>query len=300
MAAYTAMCWVVVSLLISPQRVPHDWSPQSTGLPAVEDITFHSYTDSIALRGWLVPSTGDAAVILAHGWSTSAGHCSHRDLVGPYVRAGFHVLAFDLRGHGRSGGAHGGLGVLDRGDLRSAIEMLKSRGVQPGRIGVHGQSYGAIVATLAAVEIDEIGAIIADGGPARLTDALGFELNRVTGLPAGSAALLLPGMRCLGILLYGLDTSDASLVDAIAQVSPRPVLLIYGTEDPVIPFERALQVRAAAGPAAEFWKMQGSAHTQGTRMVPDCDTRSPWLAEYVGRTVGFMRQHLQGSLAPGE
>ena len=280
-ALYLAICWATVALLITPQRMSHEWDPAENGLAHVEEVSFTSRSDGIVLRGWLVPSSGSAAVILTHGLHTNAWHCSQRDLVRRYIEVGFHVLTFDLRSHGLSGGTHAGLGVLDRGDILAAMDLLVARGVQPGQIGIHGQSYGAAVAVLAAADIEAIGAIIADSGYSSVPDAVGDELTRQTGLPAGLAVVLMPGMRLLCILLHGIDLHDSAPAGAVGRIEPRPVLIIHGTEDTFIPFEQGQRIFAAAGPSTRLWAMRGSGHTpraeNDDRRTPPTVVRLQWV-----------------------
>lgn len=292
LALYFGTCWTIVAILITPERKPHERTPTEIGFTAVQELSFESKTDGVLLRGWLVPSDGDTAVILAHGIHSNAWDCGQPDLVRAYVQAGFHVLLFDLRGHGVSGGNHAGLGLLERGDVRAATEILLKKGVEPGHIGIHGTSYGAGTALLAAAEIEAIGAVIADSSFSSIGDAIGGELTRQTGLPAALAGILMPGLRLLAFLIYGVDINEAAPDKAIGQIAPRPVLLIHGTEDSVIPFEQGQRLKASAGPSIEFWPIRGADHTQGVRLVPECESLAPTRDAYLQRVIEFFLQHL--------
>lgn len=182
---YIGVCWLVLTILIVPERKPHERSAVDLGFEDVREISFRSRTGGVRLRGWLVAGRGEAAIILTHGLHSHAWDCGTPDLVRAYSQAGFDVLLFDLRAHGASGGAHAGLGLIERGDVRAAVDVLLEEGIEPGRIGIHGTSYGAAVALLAAPWIEEIGAVIADSSFATARDAVGAEITRRTGLPPG-------------------------------------------------------------------------------------------------------------------
>jgi len=288
---YLGASWVILTILITPERKPHRQSPAELGFHHVRELALRSRTDGTPLRGWLVPSDGPAAVILLHGLHSNAWDCQTPDLVRAYARAGFRVLLLDLRGHGASGGQHAGLGLLERGDVQAAMDVLVREKVAPGRIGVHGTSYGAAVALLAAAELGAIGAVIADSSFTSVRDAIGAELARRTGLPAGLAGVLMPGLRLLTRLTEGVEVDDAAPVEAMGRIAPRPVLLIHGTADAVIPYEQAERLQAA-GPSAVLWPLRGAAHTQGVRLVPDCGRPAPTRELFLRRVVGFLAHHL--------
>ncbi len=170
------------------------------------------------------------------------------------------MVVFDLRGHGRSGGEHLGLGWLERHDVAAAVRFLLSREFQPGKIGIHGVSYGASTSLLATATISEVGAavgaLVLDSPFANISDVVVGEIQRQTGLPAFLTNALLPGIRFMARQMYSLDLGGISPEQALADIPPRPILLIHGEEDPVIPVEHAMRLEAAAAQTAELWLLQ--------------------------------------------
>ena len=159
-AVYLGICALILHLVVTPQR-----KLDPAGPPAdlrVEPVHFESAEDKIRLAGWLLPSSGDRAIVLVHGLNSDGWCGAHTDIARAYVEAGFHVLVFDLRGRGLSGGDRIGFGWLERRDVRGAVDLLLSRGFQAGRIGIHGTSYGGATALLSAATIPELGAVVAD------------------------------------------------------------------------------------------------------------------------------------------
>jgi pimeloyl-ACP methyl ester carboxylesterase len=291
-ALYTLGCWLILSALITPERkhgpVP---SAAALGVTEIHAVDLRSANGGIRLQGWLVPSSGDRAVILVHGIHSYAWDCQAPDLVRAYADAGFSVLLFDLRANGRSDGDHLGLGLTERGDVQAASDLLLERGFRPGHIGIHGTSYGAAVALFAAAHIDAIGAVVADSAFADVRDVIGGELERQTGLPAGLSSTLLPGLRVLGLALYSLDLDLAVPERSIARIAPRPILLIHGARDSVIPHAHAKRLRAAAGSNAELWTLPGG-HSQGLRLAPGCDKPAPTRDAFLAKVTGFFERNL--------
>lgn len=289
---YLGICWIVLNVLIAPERKVHEGSPVEHGFEDAQEISFRSRTDDVPLTGWLVRAGGDAAIVLVHGLHSHAWDCQTPDLVRAYQEAGFTVLLFDLRAQGASGGEHAGGGLLERGDLRAAVDVLLREGFAPGRIGIHGTSYGAAVALLATPRIEEVGAVIADSSFSSAIDVIGAEFARRTGLPSSLGHALLPGLRLLGRTIHGFDIEEAAPADTIALIEPRPVLLIHGTDDPIIPYDHAQRLKEAAGPSTVLWPLAGALHTQGVRLVPDCERIAPTRDAYLARSIGFFRRHL--------
>ena len=104
-------------------------------------------SDGVRLHVDVDGSDGSPAVVLSHGLAASASMWD--GLVPHFVRAGLRVVAYDMRGHGRSDAPHG----TDRyGDARLAQDLAEivSGFATPAAVAV-GYSMGAAV-TLKALE----------------------------------------------------------------------------------------------------------------------------------------------------
>ncbi|MBI4521740.1 MAG: hypothetical protein HY701_12940, partial [Gemmatimonadetes bacterium] len=126
-AAVVAYCAVSVYILSASLTPSRDVCPPGSGPPSelqVEPVAFNSRADGIRLAGWAIPSPGDHAVVLIHGIDSDAWAGAALDLARTYHDAGFEVLLFDLRAHGRSEGERVTLGRLERGDVAAAVDLL--------------------------------------------------------------------------------------------------------------------------------------------------------------------------------
>lgn len=92
------------------------------------------------------PAAGDLAFVVSHGWGSERP----ADIPGALSGAGFPALAYDLRGHGASGG------VLEEAtradwvaDLVTVIDRLREL-VPAARIGLVGASFGAYLSLMAS------------------------------------------------------------------------------------------------------------------------------------------------------
>ncbi len=72
-------------------------------------------------------------------------------------------------------------------------------------------------------------------------------------------------------------------MDVVAQIAPRPLLIIHGAEDREVPAAHSERNHAAAKAPKELWIVPGAAHAQSREIAG---------AEYERRVVAFFRQHL--------
>jgi len=286
---YSALSVYVISAGLRPQRggcAPSGGPPPDIDAQPVE---LRSEADGIRLASWLVPATADRAVILVHGIDSDAWAGAQPDLARAYAHAGFQVLLFDLRANGTSQGDRITLGLLERGDILAAVDLLRARGTPRGRIGLHGTSYGAAMALLAAAEIPEIGAVIADSAFADVRDLMASEVARRVHLPGGAVdTLLRPGIAAAAQAVYGINFARLAPERAISAIAPRPLLLIHGEQDPVIPTEHVHRLQRRAGSNTDVWVLSGRGHTEGARLAPCYVEPSPGREAFLDRVMTFM------------
>ena len=147
--------------------------PSEHGL-AYEDVTFPA-RDGVPLEGWFIPAPGSGKLIIANhpmGFSRSgmpahlqpwhadwapSGNGFEVDLVPDYKilhDAGYNVLAYDLRNHGLSSAANGGVtthGNTEGRDVAGSLAYARTRPeTSDMAIGLFSRCMGA-VATFAAM-----------------------------------------------------------------------------------------------------------------------------------------------------
>jgi pimeloyl-ACP methyl ester carboxylesterase len=157
----------------SPRRSPVLHSPSEHGLD-YEDISFLA-RDGVPLEGWFIPAPGSSKMIIANhpvGFSRSgipthlqpwhadwaaSGNGFEVDLVPDYKilhDAGYNVLAYDLRNHGLSSAANGGVvthGFTESRDVVGSLEYVRTRpDTSDMTIGLFSRCMGC-VSTFAAM-----------------------------------------------------------------------------------------------------------------------------------------------------
>jgi fermentation-respiration switch protein FrsA (DUF1100 family) len=190
------------------------------------------------------------------------------------------VLLFNWRAHGDSEGEFVTLGFNERYDLIAAVQLAKSKGAE--RVGVLGFSMGGTVAIATAAVYEDINAVVADSPFVYVLSAVAGGLIE-RGVPEGLSFLLARVFVITACLRTRLNLFDIDLVRWIHRVAPRPLLLIFGEQDVIVPPSEVDVIFARAGEPKEVWRVPEAAHR-------DIHVRRP--EEYRRRILEFFIKHL--------
>lgn len=263
------------------ERIPVEDNPGNFGLD-YESISFPSRGDKLTLKGWYLPAgRNDRCIIIIHG---GEGHRASPSIGTLFIAQGliahgYSVLMFDLRGHGESGGERISMGYYERWDVLGAIDYLTHRGINEESIGLLGFSLGAATAILVAAQEPEIPAVVADSCFADITEIMRQELPK-RNLPG----FLVHPITFAFKLIYGIDLGAVKPLDAVSSIAPRPLLLIHGEADTLVPVTHAERLfQASQNPRAELWVVSGAEHVKAYHTYPE---------EYIARVCAFFDQAL--------
>jgi uncharacterized protein len=250
-----------------PRRV---WGIGEPPEGLAEEVEFESPEDNTRIRGWFLPAGGPdpgpaPALVLCHGVWTGRRECLPLAL--RFQAAGYNVLCFDFRAHGDSAGRFISLGHNEALDVLGAIAWLKARPeVDRRRIGVLGFSMGAAAAILAAARSPDIAALAADSSYADLVDAVRHSFSRVGRLPHypfGPLALY------WARVMLRVDARRLRPIDSVGRIAPRPVLVLHGADDEIVPASHAHRLFQAADEPKELWVEPGKRHIGARDTDPD-------------------------------
>jgi fermentation-respiration switch protein FrsA (DUF1100 family) len=266
-------------LITNPKATRHmpGQTPADYGL-SFDDVVV-STTDGLWLRGWWIPASGGAAVLVQHGYKADRGEMLNEAAM--LHRHGYGVLVSSIRAHDASDGELVTFGLHEMKDLEAWMRLLVSRpDVDPARIGMLGNSMGATLVIQYAAGDPRVKAVVANSPFSSLEDTIETSVRFFTGLPPFPFAPLITfwaeregGFRARDI--------DAKL--SIGRLSPRPVFLMQGGTDTVISRESGQRLFDAAGEPRELWFDPELRHTR-------FDTARP--EEYERRVAAFFDQYL--------
>lgn len=250
-----------------PRRTPAKVNGWGNGRAALETLEFGP-ADGPILAGYLARPNFSAAsgagrhgIVLAHGFPETTQKSATPSYGFPQLatrlaaETGAVVLTFDFRGTGRSAGDFS----LDgwRADLAEGISTLRE---VPGieAIWLVGFAAGGTLAICAAAEDPSVAGVAALAPPAELADR------------GGDPRRLVAQARATGLIRTRGYPPDPSVwarqlrqlrpTRLVTKVPPRPLLIVAGANDDVVPMTDARELADAADASAELRVIAGAGH----------------------------------------
>jgi uncharacterized protein len=210
------------------------YTPAQTGLE-YEDVYFTT-ADGQQLHGWFVPGNTNITLLWFHG---NGGNISHRvpETAQIHYRLGVNVFIFDYRGYGRSKGIPSEQGTYR--DSRAALVYLQGRAdVNPENIVYFGRSLGAAVAVELAAHQPPLGLVLV--------------------APFVS-------LSDMARILYRLPVVPwlvRDRYDSLAYINRthRPLLILHGDQDTIVPISQGRKLFDAANEPKQFQPLYGAGH----------------------------------------
>jgi fermentation-respiration switch protein FrsA (DUF1100 family) len=125
---------------------------------------------------------------------------------------------------------------------------------------------GGSVALMVAAKDERIGAVAVDSPYTSLEETLGRHLTLI--YPMVPRAPFLWFILGTYRLRFGVWPRQVSPQESAALLSPRPLLLIHGAEDPRMPLEGAKRMYAGAREPKGLWVVEGAGHLEGFALDP--------------------------------
>jgi pimeloyl-ACP methyl ester carboxylesterase len=205
------------------------------------------------------PPASAATILHIHG---NAGNLNdHAWFTEDLPLAGFNVFIFDYRGYGESHGRARKRAKLIEDAHAALDDVLARTDIDRTRIGMYGQSLGGSIGLNVMAERIEIRGAVIESAFASWRDE---AADAVGGDPSPWWA------KAIAWLLI----SDASRPDeAIARISPRPILIVHGTSDRIIPISHGRRLKQAGGATVELIEYDGGDHNSLRESHPEVERR---------------------------
>lgn len=283
------------------RRAGHPRPSAPTSDPLSFGLAFESRLirtpDGLELPAWWIGAVGGRAgpvVVLVHGWESAR----HRTL--PNARflhaLGYHVLTFDVRGHGSNPAEADPVSAGEFGaDALAAVEAALGDPAATS-VAILGHSLGAVGAILAAAAEPRVAAAILTATPA--------DPYRLTRQTFRLAHLAMPDV--VAYPLAWLTTRvyleprrwkarEISATDAVRRYAG-PILAIHGTDDTVVPIGHLGRIVKAARISRT-----GIPHAAPVESLEIAGGQHSWLYEdpaYRAAIGGFLAATLGGTRTP--
>jgi uncharacterized protein len=227
--------------------------------------------DGVKLAAWYTPSQNGNVILVAHGH----GSVRTEDIHVLFAEHGYGVLAWDFRAHGDSEGDFTSLGYYEVEDVKAALDYALA---QPDvkHVGGWGGSMGAVTMIRAAAKYPQIEVIVADSPFATLTDELDIRIPY---------PVLRPLIGFFAEWQTGVRLDDVRPVDDVLAISPRPVFIIQGMQDGMVPLDSAQRIYDAAAEPKKIWTEPDVGHLKMYSVHPQ---------KYTNYVIGFFDEWLLG------
>ncbi len=276
-------------------------------------------SDGLKLAGVLhLPETGGpgarrAAFLVLHGFGSNKDGGSGTVVAKMLAGLGYAALRFDFRGCGESEGERGRVICMDQvRDTRNALSFLATRpDIDPKRIAVVGQSFGAAVAVYAAGVDRRVAACVSSGGwgdgarkfrgqhasprawkkfttmmkegkrRARAGKPMKVPRYDIVPIPPRLRGNLAPGsiMEFPFEVVEGMYGFNAN--EVVGRIAPRPLLLLHSANDSVTPTEQSVELFERAGKPTDLHLIADVDHfmfSEGNTLVVNLVRN--WLEKY--------------------
>ncbi|MGE5776708.1 MAG: alpha/beta hydrolase, partial [Chloroflexota bacterium] len=141
-------------------------------------------------------------------------------------------------------------------------------------IGAWGGSMGAVTMIRATAHYPEIEALVADSPYATLEEEMDIQVP---------FPVMRPLIRFFAERKSGVTLDRVRPVDDIGQISPRPVFLIQGMRDGMVPLDSGQRLYEAAGEPRQLWLEDD---------VPHLSMYFRFKEKYTERVIHFFDEYL--------
>ncbi|WP_457752622.1 alpha/beta hydrolase [Thermococcus sp.] len=264
--------------MVKPPREIKGWTPKDLGYD-YEEVTIQT-KDGLKLHAWWIDRGNEKTVIPLHGYTSSKWNDLYiKPTIEILLKAGYNVLAFDFRAHGKSEGKYTTVGDKELIDLISAIDWLKENHPEKAKkIGLIGFSMGAMVTIRALAEDERTCCGVADSPPMHLDKTGARGLKYFAKLPEWLYIFVKP---------FTMLISGGKPVHPLeyAEKVKKPLLLIAGKKDPLVKVEEIQEFYERdkkINPNVELWVTEAP-HVRTILIAKD---------EYKRRILEFFEKHL--------
>jgi len=267
--------------LAHPYVAPLYANPKLAAGLDYRDVAFPSASGRTTVHGWYIPAPvlSERTVVFSHGYGANREETwvPMYELAELLHGLRYNVMMFD---YGYASSAHRSPatgGVEESQELLASIRYAKSQGAS--EIVVWGFSMGAGTALQAALQTDDITAMILDSMFLTDSDTLYHNISQLMPLPRYPSLMLIEKLMPLwsGIRLDDIPAERVKTTDYRI-----PIYLMHGTDDNKAPVGNAEAIAARqTHPLSGSWVVSGGKHELLFQVHPK---------EYIERAAVFLAQ----------
>ena len=260
-----------------------DWDPSEYFVQDYETVLINT-NDDVVLSGWWMETDKNAPTIIGLHGVTSGKHSPDVLLVGGMlVSEGFNYLTFDFRDHGEStceDGVHSA-GQKEIYDVKAAIDWLTNeKDIPSENIGLHGSSFGAMVALMTQYISDDINALSIVDTPFDFATLVREEL-----VYQEFPGFLFEPVNHYALLFEGVDITEISPEDGVS-AGRNPMIIFNGVKSDRVLSHHTDDLISAGNKysvSMDIHRYEELSHTEVMYAYPD---------EFQNKAVDFFKENL--------
>ncbi|MDC3122437.1 prolyl oligopeptidase family serine peptidase [Acidimicrobiaceae bacterium] len=260
-----------------------DWDPSKYFVQDYETVLINT-NDDVVLSGWWMETDKNAPTIIGLHGVTSGKHSPDVLLVGGMlVSEGFNYLTFDFRDHGEStceDGVHSA-GQKEIYDVKAAIDWLTNeKDIPSENIGLHGSSFGAMVALMTQYISDDINALSIVDTPFDFATLVREEL-----VYQEFPGFLFEPVNHYALLFEGVDITEISPEDGVS-AGRNPMIIFNGVKSDRVLSHHTDDLISAGNKysvSMDIHRYEELSHTEVMYAYPD---------EFQNKAVDFFKENL--------
>jgi len=249
-----------------------------------EKVTYPN-ARGLRLAGLLCSSRKKGAVlIVCHGFTGSKeGGGRALEMAEELGKRGYAALLFDFSGCGESEGDFADISLTGQiNDLKSSVDFCLALGFE--RIILTGRSFGGTTALCLGGADRRVAGVCTWAAPSEPFDL--FNCKRDQLLREKGGLVPLSGEQGTVYVREGFfsDLRQHDLYGRAALLTPRPLLVVHGSSDSVVPDWNARAIYEAAGEPKEIRIVEGADHQFTGRHLEAWAALFNWLGEHFPQT----------------
>ena len=231
-----------------------------------EDITIKS-SNNVKLKGWLFHGKTNNLIIMIAGFKQNRinndyyGVMIAKELVG----LGYSVLLYDNQATGESDGNYLTFGIKESKDLLSVVDFARKKGFKDEKIGIIGDSMGAISLLLASDHLKNIGALVVDSPANNVKRVMRNILKNENNVPS----FFHPAVFSILKYIYNIDLDSIKPSEHVAIIPERIFLFLHGGLDTSIYPLESRELLTIANPKSKLVIFPKGKHIETYKSDPD-------------------------------
>ena len=254
---------------------------QADALEGEQGPMFHTPLDQPrSLR----PGVPRGTVLILHGYHDDMNQPRYLMWARVLAAEGYRAVLLDQRGHGQSTGDWSSYGVREARDLTEVLDYLDRQELLVPPVGAMGVSFGGATAVHLADRDPRVRALVLISTYTSMRDVVP-DFGRAIGFDSYTDAKFQRIVTYAGEHAH-FDPDDSDVIGKVARLD-RPVLIIHGEDDYLIPIQHALRIEEAAHrDEVRLVRIAGADHTSLADQVAE-PVRAPlvnWFNRYLRPT----------------